>query len=43
MTKSQTVKLIEFKGKRSLVFNVAHAWSKEYIKYNEHNIDPVHI
>ena len=36
-------------GKNSLnskqrdVFNVVHTWARDYVKYNGHNVEPVHI
>ena len=30
-------------SKQREVFNVAHTWAKDYVKYNGHNVEPVHI
>ena len=30
-------------SKQREVFNVVHTWAKDYIKYNGHNIEPIHI
>ena len=30
-------------SKQREVFNVVHTWAKDYVKYNGHNVEPVHI
>ena len=30
-------------SKKREVFNVVHKWAKHYVKYNEHNVEPVYI
>ena len=30
-------------SKQSEIFNMFCAWAKEYIKYDGHNVEPVHI
>ena len=30
-------------SKQREVFNVVHTWAKDYVKYNGHNVQPVHI
>ena len=30
-------------SKQNEVFNVVHTWAKDYVKYNEHNVEPVRI
>ena len=30
-------------SKKREVFNVVHTWAKDYVKYNGHNLEPVHI
>ena len=41
MMKSQNINSVN--PKQSRVFNVIHKWAKEYVKYNRHNIEPVHM
>ena len=40
MMKSQDINSMN--PKQSKVINVVHKWAKEYVKYNRHNIEPVH-
>ena len=30
-------------SKQREVFNLDHTWTKDYVRYNEHNVEPVHI
>ena len=30
-------------SKQREVFTVVHTWAKDYVKYNENNIEPIHI
>ena len=30
-------------SKQREVFNVVHTWAKDYVKYNGHNVESVHI
>ena len=30
-------------SKQRDVFNVVHTWARDYVKYNGHNVEPVHI
>ena len=30
-------------SKQKEVFNAVHTWAKDYVKYDEHNVEPVHI
>ena len=30
-------------SKQKEVFNAAHTWAKDYVKYDAHNVEPIHI
>ena len=30
-------------SKQKELFNVVHTWGKDYVKYNRHNVKPLHI
>ena len=30
-------------SKQKELFNVGHMWAKDYVKYNRHNVKPLHI
>ena len=30
-------------SKQKELFNVVHTWAKDYVKYNRHNVKPLHI
>ena len=30
-------------SKQRQFFNAVHTWAKDYVKYDEHNVEPIHI